>query len=444
MFATGLSDLDELVLRCRNPKARSYIAEAIACLKAGAFRASIVVTWVSVVHDLLAKLEQIALAGDKNAQIKVDEFHRIVEAGDLKSSLAFEREILNVARKEFEFIGALAHADLERLREDRHRCAHPSMIDPDTDYRPTHELARCHIVNAVIHLLGLAPAQGKAALERLTREMDQVCYPEDVNEIIVHLEDGPLANPRESLVRNFITILLKKYISESSDLPSSPLDAIRYRRNRAKADRRVVGTLEAVVRMHPKLALGAVSERLTGIVDLAPETRFGALVVLVSRVSGAWNALSKAQKNRLQRYVRAMPKADIQTSLRAAWEFSETQPGAREFILRGSHWTVLADIPDPPDEWAGLAVDYLSKADSWGKANSTQAFLVRNAHLLTRKQVTDLLPSTSQEDDLRTSFALNDLLHALSLERRFGPKRVKDMIMKAGLGGTFSKQHWWP
>ena len=35
----GLGDLDELVLTCRTEEARSYIAEAVACYKAGGFRA---------------------------------------------------------------------------------------------------------------------------------------------------------------------------------------------------------------------------------------------------------------------------------------------------------------------------------------------------------------------------------------------------------------------
>lgn len=85
MFNPGLSDLDSLVLRCRNGKAKSYLAEAVACLKAGAFRAAIVVTWVAVVHDVLAKLDELAHGGDANAQRRLDEFHRAVATADLKS-----------------------------------------------------------------------------------------------------------------------------------------------------------------------------------------------------------------------------------------------------------------------------------------------------------------------------------------------------------------------
>ena len=44
MISQQLVDLDELVLKCRSDQARAYIAEAVACYKAGAFRSCIVAT----------------------------------------------------------------------------------------------------------------------------------------------------------------------------------------------------------------------------------------------------------------------------------------------------------------------------------------------------------------------------------------------------------------
>ena len=62
-----LFDLDELILLCRDEKARAYINEAVSCYRAGAFRASIVVTWISVCYDIIDKLKEISLSGDKEA-----------------------------------------------------------------------------------------------------------------------------------------------------------------------------------------------------------------------------------------------------------------------------------------------------------------------------------------------------------------------------------------
>jgi hypothetical protein len=66
-YFMGLIDLDELVISCRTKEAQSYISEAVACYKAGAFKASIVATWIAVVYDLLAKIRELALSGDAEA-----------------------------------------------------------------------------------------------------------------------------------------------------------------------------------------------------------------------------------------------------------------------------------------------------------------------------------------------------------------------------------------
>jgi hypothetical protein len=58
----SLGDLDELVLCCRTEEARSYISEAVACYKVGAFRSSIVAAWIAVVYDLLSKIRELSLA----------------------------------------------------------------------------------------------------------------------------------------------------------------------------------------------------------------------------------------------------------------------------------------------------------------------------------------------------------------------------------------------
>src|SRR5262245_59585194 len=60
---TTVSDLDALVLRCHSERARSYIAESVVCLKAGACRAAIVVAWIAVVHDLIESFSRVPQPG---------------------------------------------------------------------------------------------------------------------------------------------------------------------------------------------------------------------------------------------------------------------------------------------------------------------------------------------------------------------------------------------
>jgi hypothetical protein len=147
----SLSDLDELIISCRTDEARNYVSDAVACYKAGAFRASIVAVWIAVVYDLLAKIAELALGGDAEAQQITNEVADLqprVEAGDrgaLRRILEIERDILEIATENFGFFEGQQVLDLRRIQDDRNRCAHPTYQGKDQPYSPSAELARTHL-----------------------------------------------------------------------------------------------------------------------------------------------------------------------------------------------------------------------------------------------------------------------------------------------------------
>ena len=108
-----LEDLDELTLRCRDEKARLYIAEAVASYRAGAFRSAIVASWIAVCFDVIEKFRELALAGDKEAEKQIQDLDATRRSGDLARALKFERELLELARDKFELISPLEFIDLE-------------------------------------------------------------------------------------------------------------------------------------------------------------------------------------------------------------------------------------------------------------------------------------------------------------------------------------------
>ena len=231
-MASPLSDLDELVLKCRDEKANSYIKEAVACYKSGAFRSSIVSTWIAVSFDIIDKLKELSLAGDKEAEIQVEAFEKAMRHGDIASSLRFERDILAICRDKLELISPVEFIDLNRLQEDRNRCAHPSMTADGEIFNPSAELARMHIRSAVEHLLQYPPAQGKYALDSLTSEVNSEYFPTDIDKAIVALDNSPLKKARKSLIRNFSIVLIKKILNKSNDYKettrtATALNAIR-------------------------------------------------------------------------------------------------------------------------------------------------------------------------------------------------------------------------
>ena len=128
----SIVDLDELVLRCKGANAKAYLQEAVSCYRAAAYRTCIVATWIAVVFDVIDKLRELALSGDAEARTAiadVDNWQPLVDRGDanaIRKSLEFERNVIGLADQKFGFFEPNQVTDLERLREDRNRCAHPT------------------------------------------------------------------------------------------------------------------------------------------------------------------------------------------------------------------------------------------------------------------------------------------------------------------------------
>src|SRR6185437_14668082 len=128
---------------------------------------------IAVIFDLVEKVRDLALGGDAEARAMIEKYERWqkqIEDGNpdaIKHSLDFERTLIDVTQSKFEFFEPQQLLELRRLREDRNRCAHPSYQRLDTPYRPSAELARLHLRNAVAFVLSQPPVQGKAAINAL-------------------------------------------------------------------------------------------------------------------------------------------------------------------------------------------------------------------------------------------------------------------------------------
>lgn len=160
-----LTDLDALALRVREPRSRDYVVEAIRCYRAGAYKAAIVATYVAVTYDIVMKIRELAASGETNAVASAQKLDRAITANSRTHLLQFEADLIKEAHGTFQFLGPQEFAQLDRLRDDRHLCAHPAFATESELFQPTPELVRTHIVHAVTLLLSQPPVQGKAALD---------------------------------------------------------------------------------------------------------------------------------------------------------------------------------------------------------------------------------------------------------------------------------------
>lgn len=413
-----LIDLDELTLTCRDARARSYITEAVACYRAGAYRSAIVAAWIAVCYDIIDKLRELSLAGDKVAEHLTADIERARANHNMTLALKLERQLLEDARDKFELLSHLEYVDLVRLREDRNRCAHPSLVSEDQAFQPPGELARLHIRNAVSHLLQHPPAQGKYALERLIREVDSPYFPNARQQAVQSFSAGPLARPRASLVRNFVIVLLKRILDPAVSWQQ------RYK---------LFAAVGAVRELHPAMCEAALSEKLSSLIRPLHDDDLKLVVDLLRGIDDCWGKFSADVQNRIASFVRALPASALE-DLEFLIDYAPLEREARSRLgratrdeLRGTIWFVL------PPLVGDRYVDIYVKSDSFASANDWAQEIIRHASDFSADQQRRLIAEGAQNSQVTGSFQIANVVASLRGTNRVPPEEFEQLVRDGGV-----------
>lgn len=415
---TALADLDELVLLCRDDKARVYIVEAVACYRSGAYRSAIVATWIAVCYDIIDKLRELALSGDNAAAQHVEKIERARVSNDFLSLLTFERNILVLARDQFDLLSPIEHIDLYRLQEDRNRCAHPSLISQDRGFNPSGELARLHIRSAVLHLLQYEPVQGKYALERLLREVNSEYFPDDPAKATQALSSGPLKRPRDSLVRNFVITLMKDVLTPTLEW---------------KARLRAFAALEAVRRLHHSIFDATLNERLASLFRTLPDDALHWGVWVLIRFKDYWGILPHDVQLKIEAFVEALPEEhfdDIETII----TYAPLQRQAERRVRIASRKELInALILDPPSVVVDRCIALYLSSNSFGQANELAPHMQFFGRSCSSEQQRRLLRGISTNNQLLNSTSLASVIGALRQTHMIAPAEFETILEANGL-----------
>ncbi|APP84423.1 hypothetical protein BI317_09805 [Xanthomonas hortorum pv. gardneri] len=394
-----LYDLDEMVLQCRDDRAKSYIREAIASYRAGAFRASIVATWVAVCYDIMAKLHELALAGDAAAEKEVAELTRIRTTSDLRSALGFEKTIVSKARSPFELISPIEEIDLTRLLEDRNRCAHPSLVAEGEAYEPPGELARLHIRNAISSLLKHPPAQGKYALERLLSDVGSQLFPVRSADAQAWMADGALKNSRRSLIDNFVISLVKHVLLDQSDTQ------VDHRRHYA--------ALNACRALHPQPWLEVLTSKLSPILRRVTDPKLERSVRFFSHCPDAWDYIDADTAQKIVNFVKELSSEEFYL-VETALDITPLTAAAEQRISRSTadeiadiYWFTLPKVASKR-----LITLYL-RSRSFEEANQIGAKLGTYASELTKDDALQIIRGGADNKEIKFSFNFGPLLRKL-------------------------------
>ncbi len=406
-------DLEELILKCRDERAKAYIREAVGCYGAGSYRSCIVATWIAVAFDIIDKIKELALAGDREAEKLSAELEGIRRRSDVVQALNFERRLLDIAKNNFELISPVEYEDLKRISEDRNRCAHPSQTSDTDIFSPPAELARLHMRSAVEILLAHQPAQGKAALEGIVKTIESEYFPADRKKALAILSSGPLKRARHSLVRNLVLILTKSILSSDTDFD---------------VRRRYEVALGATHSLHPEAYLETLRRELTRLVQQVPDEHLKRVCGFVADDEGIWDCLDNGSQIRVRTFVEQLPGDDLdelETLIYSEQLSDAATTRARRATLKEIERAMFFSMPSALID---RLIDLYERSENFDQANAIGKVIRSNSSDLQKAHVERIVKAASKNGQISGSFQFSDLINAVRQN-----KKVPDLdaILKA-------------
>jgi len=296
-----LSDLEILVNNCRSNIAKQYIQEALSCYNIRAYKSAIITTWIAIVYDILEKIQELAKLDDPNAQQIEKDFINIRDNFDkdnpstVRKLLDFENQILQLAKDKLEIIDSLQFDELNRIKQDRNKCAHPSMHKNGEIFSPSAELARLHIKNAITVLLSQEPIQGKTALTTLKQLLCAPYFPREEQKIKLELQNSVLKKASKTLVNRFIDMVF-------FDL----FEAQLYKYNNYRI-------LRAMYELYPIQTETKLPQLIIRYFDKVTNESFYLLAALITFFPEVqiFEKLDSAKQNRIESFIKQAPPSQL-------------------------------------------------------------------------------------------------------------------------------------
>lgn len=425
MIERGVSDFEELVLKCISKQGKMYIQESIKCYKAGAYRASIVNSWIALVFDLIDKIRELTLSGDGTAKSllqKFENFQEQIQRGNnqaLTSALEFEREIIQTVNQNLEFFNAQELVDLERLRKDRHRCAHPSFNEFDEPYIPSAEQARIHIRNVIEYVLSQPPVQGKSAINSVIQQISSSYFPKERDKAYEQLINSPLKNAKQSLQRGVVDTLLFSYFDSSHKLYFNS---------------NVITALQALLNIDYQLVWDRIMIQLEKIFSNVDDEDFSSFLLLSIKLDNILSSLSQSVTDKANRYITTAPVENLFNIFEYSNANKLLQESSKDRLksLDAKSLNKVLKISKPDECILNSAVNIYISSGTWDEANTNYQLVISPLiNFLEEKHIKVIFMAASDGSaDLKGSHGFDELLDLLIVREIVDNKRLGELKKK--------------
>ncbi|WP_200309404.1 hypothetical protein [Streptomyces adelaidensis] len=409
----SVTDVESLIAQVWNPDTRPLAEEAWRCYNAGAIRASIAATWTAVTADIITKLIQLADNGDAGAVAVRTEITSAQGKGitpdGVRAMQNIEASLLTKAA-DFELIDSIGQRELERIREDRNLCVHPSLRSFSEVYEPLPEVARGHLAVALTTLLTHPATQGGKILDAF---LDYTCDPSFVP-VVSHIQTNFFDRVRTAARSNIAKLAAKHALRELD--PDGRLATIEY------ANRSAV-VLFAFAQRDRELVRSAVAGQRENFQTLDGEMQLRALTRLGDQ-DFFWEMVDEPLRERLQGLLTRNITA-------AAWEPLRSDIAASLTVVSSSYAREripaleqrFADLPElhrmnvvamrPHPYFVPVVLRFIAEAGSWRTGEQAGQLLVQHGVFLSIGDLRTALTAWADNLDCRTAAQMPDLAVAL-------------------------------
>ncbi len=201
-----LTDMEELLARVPGSDIRDYMREALSCYMSGAYRGALVLTYIALFDDLLAKLSEL---GSVNATAK----SIYLEANKRKADQDIYESYLIDQLTSKSLISGLDSSFLTTLRTLRNKSAHPS------GHKPSAEEARFVFFEAIDRFMSKPILSTTQLVDELVlRLKNSNFFPSKMLSDITNVVSDELINLHDEALPQLVSKMAKAIISSDASI----------------------------------------------------------------------------------------------------------------------------------------------------------------------------------------------------------------------------------
>jgi hypothetical protein len=329
--------------------------------------------------------------------------------------LEYERQILSTCKDKLQFFDQRQYLDLERLKEDRHQCAHPSFQRAGQPYIPSAEQARLHLRNAIVHVLSQPPVQGKAAISELKVLVASNYFPTKIDLAVAQLRASSLNGGTEALIKGFIDALIFGFFEKG--------DALFFKQQ-------VVSALNACQVIYPAISEPKLRKQLNKIVRNIPDEMLQGAIFMVASTENAWALLEDPARNKFVEYLRRAPGSEVIKVLNPLSKLADLRSEILNRVNKLTYSELATAISEHRlGEFAKHAsLNFVFSVRSWAQANDViNRLIVPIFETLDKSDIERIIRAPTEH--------ASDLLGATAYETFIQRVRLGDMFTEEELNG---------